>query len=132
MATMTAICFHILGIACSSRSDVRIRSFILETMPSGSRRALEYALVHHPPDGVEQQLCGEDRRRARVVVVRSDFDQVDTNHLALQRQSGKDLQSLVIRQSAMARRARSWRDGRVEAVDIDGQVIPHALRDAIE
>ena len=63
---------------------------------------------------------------------RAHLDQVDADHFTLAWQALEDFKHLVIEKAAVARGAGAGRDGRVEAVDIDGAIVAHAIGDAVE
>ena len=78
-------------------------------------------------DGVEQDLRGEDRGGAGVVVVGGDLDKVDADDVALFGQAVDQFEDLVVEEPAVRGGAGAGGDGGVEAVDVDGQVVVDAL-----
>ena len=79
---------------------------------------------------IEQQLGGQKGRGAGQVVVGGHLAQVDAGHVALAHQPLQQFEDLVVQKPPVAGRARARRDRRIERVDVDGDVIADARRDA--
>ena len=76
------------------------------------------------------RLCGEDRGRSGVIIVRRDLDKVNADHGSAAHEPGTKLEDLVVGEAAMAGRAGARRDRRIETVDVDRHVIASGGGDA--
>ena len=83
---------------------------------AGDRRA-----EHHQAQDLEQHLRAGMRRVGGRVILRRDLDDVAADDVeALE--AAQQLQHLARRQAADLRRAGAGREGRIEAVDVEGQI----------
>ena len=79
---------------------------------------------------VHQQLCGKEGGGSADVVVGRDLNEVDADDVAALGKALKQFQDFVIEEAAVRGRSGARRDGGVEAVDVDGEVVARAFGDA--
>ena len=65
-----------------------------------------------------------------MVVVGRDLDKVQADDGATLGKSGEQLEAFIVDEAAVRGRAGSGRDGRIKAVDVDGDVVSLARRNA--
>src|ERR1700731_2324183 len=90
------------------------------------------AFVEDRTDKVEAGPRGEQGGDARGIVGRRYLDEIDAHHVEPLGDLAQDVLALVIGEAAMADGGGSWRDGRIEAVDVDRDIDALAVRNVRE
>ena len=78
------------------------------------------------PERVHEDLGGENAGRAGRIVIRRDLDQIEPDNIATFGEAVDEFQDFVIEKAAVARRAGSGRDRRVESIYVACSLAPPA------
>ena len=88
--------------------------------------------MHDAADEIEQQLRCKDGRGAGVVVVRRDFDEINSHHRTALYEACQQFKNFIIEKSTVAWRSGAGRYRRIKAVDVDRNIVAAVRRDTFE